>query len=60
MTGRKRSIATRRKKEERELNEAANQVFFVSKELIAAIWIAAMVASFLKGVALGYFIWKNR
>lgn len=56
MTGRKRSLATRRKKEEKTTQD---NTIIISKELVAAITIAIMVAVFLKGLIFGYFIGKN-
>ena len=56
MTGRKRSLATRRKKEEKTMQ---NDTIIISKELIATVTIVIMVAVFLKGLIFGYFVGKN-
>ena len=57
MTGRKRSLATRRRKEEKEMKD---DVLYISKELIAAVWMVTMLAAALKGLFIGYFVGKNR
>jgi len=56
MTGRKRSLATRRKKEEMQMQ---NNVLLMSKELIATIWAVTMIIAVINGLVAGYFIGKK-
>jgi len=56
MKGRKRSIATRRKKEEVLLAKEAEGIC----RILFIVAGAALVGSFLKGLIIGYFVGKNR
>ena len=57
MTGKKRGIATRRKKE--MILQKKDNGCHISKEVIFVFCVAAMIGSFLKGIVLGYLLGKH-
>jgi len=58
MIGRKRGISIRRKKE--IILQKKDDGCHISKEIIIAFCVAAMIGSFLKGLVLGYLWGKNK
>jgi len=58
MTGRRRGVATRRKKE--TAMQKYEQEYSIPLEMIIAFSVIALLGALLKGLVIGYFLGKKR